>query len=140
VGYIEHFSIGVGATFMNQHTIAFLYGSDFFYAPNEFSNYLIQYNWTIQKLTFANVSPTLGVKGGQCIYTDDYYTWKVASIIPFLGLQYPLTPKVDLIAHAGPSFSFEQSAKRRKPGEIGHYKELLPDVKIGIVFHLSRVR
>jgi hypothetical protein len=139
-GYIEHLAIGAGVTFANQHTVAFFYGSDFVHSPEEFSNYLIQYNWTIHRLRFANISPTVGVKGGQCIYTDDYYTWKVAVLVPFVGLQYPLSNKMDLIVQAGTSFSFEQSVKRKNFGEIGHYKELLPEAKIGIVYNLSRVR
>src|SRR3954463_12654144 len=44
LGYLEHFSLGVGCTFSNKHEIGAFYGSDFFVHPNNFSTLLLQYN------------------------------------------------------------------------------------------------
>lgn len=89
-------------------------------------------------MKFSGITPTIGIKGGHTIYTDDYYTWNLAVFIPFIGVQYPLNRKIDLLVQAGSAFSFEQSAKRISYGEIGHYRQILPEVKAGIVYNFVK--
>jgi hypothetical protein len=137
-GYLEHFSAGIGCSFSSKHTVSLLYGSDFFYHPKNFASYLLQYNLILPRLRFAGITPTIGIKGGHTIYTDDYYRWEVAVIVPFAGLQYPINRKINVVVQAGAVFSFEQSVKRINYGEIGHYKDLLPEIKTGIVYTFSK--
>jgi hypothetical protein len=138
VGYLEHFSAGIGCSFSSKHNVSLLYGSDFFVRPKDFASYLLQYNLILPRLRFAGITPTIGLKGGHTIYTDDYYRWEVAVIIPFAGLQYPINKKINAVVQAGVVFSFEQSVKRIDYGEIGHYKDLLPEIKTGIVYTFSK--
>lgn len=137
-GYTEHFSAGVGCTFSNKHQIAFLYGSNFFSKPREFSTFMVHYNFILKQWRFAGLVPTLGIKGGHVIFTDTYYTWEVATFVPFAGIRYPVNERFYLLVHAGGAFSFEQKVKRLNYGEIGHYRDLLPEIKAGLVFHLAR--
>jgi hypothetical protein len=138
VGYLEHFSAGIGCSFSSKHSVSLLYGSDFFIRPKDFASYLLQYNLILPRLRFAGITPTIGLKGGHTIYTDDYYRWEVAVIVPFAGLQYPINRKINVLVQTGIVFSFEQSVKRINYGEIGHYKDLLPEIKTGIVYTFSK--
>lgn len=138
LGYLEHFSAGIGCSFSAKHAVSLSFGSDFFIRPKDFASYLIQYNLNLPRFRFAGITPTIGIKGGHTIYTDDYYRWEVAVIVPFAGLQYPINKKINVVVQAGAIFSFEQSVKRIDYGEIGHYKDLLPEVKTGIVYTFSK--
>lgn len=137
-GFTEHFSIGVGCTFAETHAITLLYGSDFFYHPKEFSTYMLQYAFAARRWRFSKVTPIVGLKGGHAIFTDKYYTWEVMVFVPFAGLQYPLSGNIDLTLQAGGAISFEQKAERLNYGEIGHYRQYLPELKAGIVYDLKK--
>lgn len=134
VSYIEHFSTGLALTFVDKHTISFLCGTNFFINTYEFSNLMLQYDLRIHRLAFWHLTPKVGIKGGDSIFTDEYYRWKVLNIIPYLGLQRTVRQKTDFFLEVGPAFSFEQKVKRIKSGEIGHYRELLPEFKLGIQY------
>jgi hypothetical protein len=138
LGYLEHLSAGIGCSISSNHTVSLLYGSDFFIRPKDFASYLLQYNLVLPRLGFAGITPSIGIKGGHTIYTDDYYKWEVAVIVPFMGLQYPINRKINAVVQAGAVFSFEQSVTRINYGEIGHYKDFLPEIKTGIVYTLSK--
>lgn len=140
LGYIERFSVGAGLTFLNTHSVTLLYGSTFFYKPKNFGVYLLQYHLRIPKWSFGRLTPLFGVKGGHVVFTDTYYVWEVASVIPFAGLQCPLTGRADLVVQAGTAFSFEQSVKRLNYGEIGHYRDVLPELKVAVVYQVSNRR
>ena len=99
---------------------------------------MLQYNFNVLKWKPAGLTPTFGIKGGHVIFTDTYYTWEVATFVPFIGVKYPVSPWFDLMAHAGGAFSFEQKVKRINYGEIGHYRDILPEIKAGLVFHLTK--
>jgi hypothetical protein len=138
LSYLEHASLGIGCAFSARHTVSFLYGSNFGIHPKDFASYLLQYNWTLPRLTFSRVTPTLGVKGGTTIFSDDYYRWNLLAIVPQIGFQYAVNEKTNLVLQAGAVFSFEQSVKRISYNEIGQYKDLLPEIKIGVVYNLIR--
>lgn len=99
---------------------------------------MLQYNLMLHRAQVINVTPTIGIKGGNMIFTDAYYKWKLVAIIPFIGLHYPVNKQVTTFIQGGCMFSFEQSVKRIKDGEIGHYKDLLPEIKAGIVYNFLR--
>lgn len=137
-GYTEHLSLGIGCTFAEKHTVLLLYGSNCFSRPKNFSTYMLQYNLAINRWEFLNVTPMVGIKGGHAIFTDKYYTWDVAVLIPFVAMQYPVNRNVDLAIQAGGAVSFEQKVKRINYGEIGHYRQFLPEVKTGIVYSFQK--
>jgi hypothetical protein len=60
----------------------------------------------------------------------------VVHVIPFVGITYSVHHKMDLLLDFGGAFSFEQSVERIGEDEIGHYKEVLPEVKVGILYTL----
>ncbi len=99
---------------------------------------MLQYDFSFNKLKFAGVTPRIGVKGGDEIFSDDYYRWKLFSVVPFLGIQHPINGRLDLLVEGGVNYSFEQSVVRLKPGEIGHYKDILPELKVAIHYQLSK--
>ncbi len=136
VSYIEHVSTGVALKWGKNHSVSFLYGSNFFIHTNDFSNLFLQYDLSVPKWKVGKLTPRFGVKGGNSFYTDDYYRWKVVSVIPFFGASLPMGKMFDLVFEAGAAFSFEQTVNRISYGEIGHYRELLPELKAGVVYTL----
>jgi len=140
LGYTEHFSLGIGCTFANKHAVTLLYGSNFFVHPKEFSTYMLEYKLAFRRWALLNGTPSIGVRGGHAIFTDKYYTWEVAVFIPFVSWQYPLNRNVDVAIQAGGAVSFEQKVKRISYGEIGHYRQYLPEVKAGIAYNLKKKR
>jgi hypothetical protein len=139
VGMLEHLSLGVGCNIRARHSIAFLYGSNLFIDPKKFSNYLVQYHYNLPKWSIRNATPLIGFKGGQAIYSDHYYTWQVMVAVPFVGFQFPVFDRLDFVAQGGVAFSFEQSVKRLNYGEIGHYRSILPEARVGLVWRFKRI-
>jgi hypothetical protein len=140
LGYLEHFSLGIGSNFGTRHKVAILYGSDLFIKPKKFSTYTIQYHYDFNGLRVRNATPHFGVKAGRAVYTDTYYTWTVYVLVPFIGVRYPLHANIDFLLQGGAAFSFEQSVKRLRFGEIGHYKSILPEGRLGFVYMIRPSR
>jgi hypothetical protein len=134
LSYIEHVSTGVAFGLGRKHTIMLLVGSNLFINMYEFSNYFIQYDYSFTKWKINNATPRLGVRGGDSHFTDDIYRWHVVHVIPFAGITYPVHAKMNLLVDFGAAFSFEQAVERVGEGEVGHYKELLPEIKVGILY------
>ena len=136
LSYIEHVSTGVAFGLGKRHTVTLLCGSNLFINMYEFSNFFIQYDYAFAKLKFKGTTPRLGIKGGDSHFTDDYYRWHVAHVIPFAGISYSVHTKMELLVEFGAAFSFEQAVDRVGEGEVGHYKELLPEIKVAILYTL----
>jgi hypothetical protein len=135
LSYIEHLSTGVTFSFSEKHHLSLLYGSDFFINTEDFSSYMLQYYLRLNRITFSKITPVMGLKAGYSIYTDDYYKWRLASIVPFIGTNYQLNKKIDVLFDLGAAISRVQSVKRIRQGEIGKYRELLPELKVGILYN-----
>jgi hypothetical protein len=140
VGYLEHFSVGVGCGIGRRHHATLLYGSDLFIQPKNFSTFMAQYSLSLHRLEFLGVLPAIGVKGGGVIYSDEYYRWNLAVVIPFIELQCSVRRNTSLFLQGGAQLSFEQTVERLSYGEIGHYKELLPEIKAGVVYNFCTVK
>lgn len=140
VSYIEHISTGI--TFRNgkNHSFTALYGSNLFINTKNFSNLFVQYDLSIPRWTVRGTIPRVGVKGGNSFYTNEYYRWKVVSLIPYVGARYPINDNFQLLFEAGPVYSFEQYVQRIKPGEIGHYRYLLLELKVALSYSLFKGR
>lgn len=138
LSYIEHVSTGVTVNFGKKHAISFLCGTNFFTKMNDFRNLFLQYEYSFTRWKVAGAVFHLGVKGGDSYFTDDYYRWHVIHAIPFAGLTRPLNGRTKIFLDAGAAFSFEQSVERIQQGEYGHYRELLPEIKIGMAYNLTQ--
>lgn len=136
VGYLEHFTTGIGVEFSNKHQLSLLYGSNFFYKTSDFSSLLLQYDCKFNKLNFNGFTPKLGIKGGYSVYTNTYYRWNVLMLVPFVGVNRPLSKKLDLAFDLGLAVSHELSLERISYGEFGTYRKYLPEVKIGLLYTL----
>jgi hypothetical protein len=135
-GYIEHLSTGIGISFGNKHQLFFLYGSNLFIKPADFSSLMLQYQRLIHRSDLLRVNFNVGLKGGYAIYTNRYYQWKLVTVIPYLGASYNLGDKTELFIEGGAAFNQVLSLKRRDYGEIGTYRDLLPEFKVGLLFRL----
>jgi hypothetical protein len=138
VSYLEHLSTGITFHLGKKHNVSLLYGSNLFIDTYYFSNQFIQYDREIPKWKIRNVTPRLGVKGGNSFYSNPYYRWKVVSVIPFAGISYPVSARTEFLAECGVAFAFEQTVQRRSLGEMGHYKELLPEFKVALLYTLTK--
>ena len=137
-GYLEHFSLGGTLELNERHNLSLLYGSNFFIKPKEFSSILLQYDLEFPRWRFASFTPLAGLKGGYAIFTNENYQWQVISVVPFLGIYYPLNSQMVVRLESGPVISFEQAAKRLNYNEIGYYKPLLPEIKITMLYTLFK--
>lgn len=136
ISYIEHFSAGITFSFSDKHDLSVIYGSDFFFNQKDFLNILLQYNYNLTRLNFAGITPAMGIKGGYAIYSNKYYRWEMTEIIPFTRFIYLLKEKISLFFDAGVTISIEHSVERISYGEIGMYREYLPEFKLGLNFKL----
>jgi hypothetical protein len=136
ISYIEHFSAGMTFSFSDKHDLSVLYGSDFFFNQRDFLNILLQYNYNLTGLNFAGFTPAIGIKGGYAIYSNKYYRWELTEIIPFARFKYQLKEKIELFLDAGVAVSIEHSMERISYGEIGMYRQYLPELKLGLNFRL----
>lgn len=136
ISYTEHLSTGLTLSFSEKHNISLLYGSNFFIKPKDFSTYMLQYHLKLNSMSFGRITPAIGIKGGHVIYSDEYYRWEMFTIIPFAGLHYRVNERLDIVMDLGLAISFEQSAQRISYGEIGKYRDLLPEIKIGTHYRL----
>jgi hypothetical protein len=136
ISYIEHFSLGVTLSFSERHNLSLLYGSNAFIKPQDFSSFMLQYELLLKRINFARITPKIGIEGGYSIYTNDYYQWNLINIVPFIGFNYQVNNKIEIPINLGVVISHEQSVKRITYGNIGKYKEYLPEIKFGIVFKL----
>lgn len=138
ISYIEHFSAGITFDFSEKQAISLFYGSNFLVNPNYFSSYMLEYDRFIKQIKFFGITPKIGIKGGYSIFTDEYYKWRLIVIVPFIGFNYHITNKTEAFIDLGITYSREESLRRIKYGEIGSYKDYLPEIKIGLYFNLSR--
>jgi hypothetical protein len=136
MSYIEHFSAGVTLSFSEKHHISLLYGSDFFIKTKDFSSYMLQYEFILNPVKFAKVAPKTGLKGGYSVYTSEYYRWEVLTVVPFAGVNYRMNPKMNVFLDGGVAISRALSVTRISFGEIGKYREFLPEIKVGIRHNL----
>jgi hypothetical protein len=138
ISYIEHLSTGLTFHIGKKHNFSLLYGSNLFIRTYYFSNQFVQYDREIPKWKLGNFTPHIGVKGGNSLFTNSYYRWKVVSVIPFAGMSRPVSARMDLRVEAGVAFAFEQTVKRISLGEMGLYKERLPEFKAALLYTLSK--
>jgi hypothetical protein len=138
VSYIEHLSTGVTVQFRQKHNVSVLVGTNAFVRTYYFYNAFLQYDRAFMKWKWKYMVPRIGIKGGNSVYTNKYYRWKVVSLIPFIGATVPLRDRLDLLLEAGAAYSLEQEVTRRSFGEIGHYRSPLPEVKLAVLLSLSR--
>jgi hypothetical protein len=134
VGYAEHLSTGITVAVKKNDSFSFLYGSNLFLKPRDFSTLYFQYEHTVPLLTFNKLVPAAGIKFGYTVFSDNYYRWKVVSAVPFISLSRNITSSVELGTEAGLIVSRIESVTRVNYGEIGNYKRYLPELKVLIRF------
>jgi hypothetical protein len=135
-GYLEHFITGAGVKFNDESSAGFRYGSDFFINPRSFSSFSLQYE---RKMSCLHVDPfylDYGLKGGYTVYSNKYYRWKLVFLVPVVGLKYHLSERMTLGVQGGMSVNRELSAERLGWGEIGWYREFLPEFNFSLSYDL----
>jgi hypothetical protein len=136
ISYIEHISTGIVLKLNENELVSFIYGSNFFIKTQEFSSYMLQYEYLLHNYTFKKCIPNIGIKGGYAIYTNEFYKWKLIDLVPFIGSTYLINNRIELSGDIGITISRELSMKRVSDGEIGWYKHVLPEFKIAISYNL----
>jgi hypothetical protein len=139
VGYLEHFAVGTTLAIRERSSFTLSYGSNFFYKPRDFSTLYAQYDRVLPLLAFGKVIPGAGLKAGQSVFTDNFYKWKVNSVVPFMSVSGRLSELLQIGAEAGLAISRIQSVTRISYGEIGKYKRYLPEVKLSLRYRLLKL-
>jgi hypothetical protein len=135
-GYLEHFITGAGVKFKDGSSAGFRYGSNFFVNPGSFSSFSMQYERSVNRLQLEPFHLTYGLKGGYAIYSNSYYRWKLVFLNPFAGMNYQLNERMTLGVQAGLSVNRDLSAERLKWGEIGWYRDYLPEFNFSLSYDL----
>lgn len=130
--YLEHFSVGIGLNIKENHKISALFGSNLFVNMSKFAVYQMQYEYPNQFKRKYLLN--FGLKGGYSIYSNRYYKWDLLSIAPISNVKYRIKDKVVLALTIGATFSKVLEQKRLESGEIGWYRELLPEFKISLSY------
>ena len=65
---------------------------------------------------------------------DEFYKWKVISLIPSISRQYSISQKLSVSVDAGPSFNIVLYNKRKTFMEVGWPYHVLPDFRIRLIF------
>lgn len=133
-GYLEHLSTGIGCRFKDNHRIFLSYGSNFYINTKEFSSIQLQYEYPNKipnkfKLNY-------GIKGGYSIYSNNYYRWRLITLTPILNFNLKLSDKLIFVSTIGLTYSRAIEMKRLANGEIGWYKEFLPELKFSMIYDL----
>jgi hypothetical protein len=105
--YLEHLSLGGTFELNERQSISILYGSNFFIKPKDFSSFLLQYALDFPEKKIGNFTPLTGLKSGYAIYTNENYKWQVITVVPFIGVSYPLNEKLNIRVESGAAISFE---------------------------------
>jgi hypothetical protein len=137
VGYLERFSVGAAVLRNNSSSWSLTYGSKFFYKTQTFSSYFVTYA-RVFPYEFGGVRPGLGIKAGHTRFEDDYYRWKVISLVPIVEFQKNFSESTTVGVHAGIAMSKIQSVVRVDYGEIGKYRRYLPELEIYARYKLLR--
>jgi hypothetical protein len=136
VGYLEHFITGAGVGFKNGSSAGFRYGSNFFVNPCSFSSFSLQYERSLPHISMEPFHLDYGLKGGYAIYSNTYYRWKLVFLVPFAGLNYQLNENMTFGLQVGFSVNRDLSAERLEWGEIGWYREFLPEFNFSLSYVL----
>jgi hypothetical protein len=136
ISYIEHFSTGITFCFSDKHNLSVLYGSNLFIKPLEFSNVLLQYDFLVNRINLAGITPGIGIKTGYSLYTNKYYKWHLISTVPFIRLNHKLSNTFELNLDLGTVITYEFAVKRISYNEIGMYRTYLPEIKLCLVYKL----
>jgi hypothetical protein len=139
VGYLEHFTVGTTLAIRERSSFTLSFGSNIFYKPHDFATLYAQYERAFPSLAFGKAIPGVGLKAGQTVFTDDFYQWKVNSVVPFVSVSRRLSDVVQIGAEAGLAISRIQSVTRISYGEIGKYKQYLPEVKLSLRYRLLKL-
>jgi hypothetical protein len=132
-GYSEHFSTGISLE-LKHHSLFFDYGSNLFINTDRFSSKLAGYKYIFNPVLNNSIYPTVGLKAGYAVFTDAYYHWELAELIPFIGGQYNINHRMQLFAETGLLVSHELSQERISYGNIGNYRTYLPEIRFGLNF------
>lgn len=133
-GYLEHFSTGIGLKIKDNHKITVLFGSNLLMDLDKFAVYQMQYEYPnkFKKKYLIN----FGLKGGYSIYSNKYYKWELLSITPISNFKYRLKNELFFVFTLGITYSKVLKVKRIELGEIGWYRELLPEIKLSLLYDL----
>lgn len=131
-GYLEHFSTGVGLKIKENHKISFILGSNFFMNLNKFAAYQLQYEYP--NLFKRKLLLNFGLKGGYSIYSNRYNKWELLSVTPISNLKYRLKDNLSFVTTLGLTYSKILKEERLEMGEIGWYREFLPEIKIALLY------
>ena len=87
-------------------------------------------------MKFGQVTPETGIKSGYSVYTNQYYQWKLLTVVPYVGLERAISEKWSLAMDLGMVYSRTLSMRRLNYGEVGWYKEYLPEIKLAVSYTL----
>ncbi len=138
--YLEHFSAGPIVEWRSRHSVSVRYGSNFFYQPANFSTFFAEYQRSILPGNLHRLIPAAGIKIGYTIFTDEYYRWNIVSVVPLFSLRYRASDRLDLVAGSGVAICRIESVTRIHFGEIGKYKQYLPEFNVAIHYSMRRMK
>lgn len=140
-GFYEGFNIGA---FYNPRTIAHSAGLSFGYSGffNKKKDYIAvtaEYKIAIMRSRINEYNEYKWHLDGKIMYwylEDEFYIWKVGSVIPSLARYFSIGKKIGILADAGVSFNLVLYNKRKTYKEAGWPYHYLPNFRIIVMVSL----
>ena len=140
-GFYEGINLGLGYNCKDEHyNSGFMIGFDNFTVKNQrtyaltlYINHAVLYDKICRNNRFR-----YHLSGKTILWqlTDDYYLWRVVSIVPSARCGFQLTQRMEMFFDLGPSFNFVLYNERKTFKEVGWPYHVMPDASITFNFRL----
>jgi len=135
-GFYEGINLGAGYNFNKICSTGIMFGYDNFstkdqetYAVTLYFNYAVFY---IRKKTCNKLRYYINGKTIFWQLTDDYYKWRVLSLVPSAGCGFVISGRMELLLDLGPSFNVVLQNERKTFKEVGWPYHVMPNASISL--------
>lgn len=135
-GFYECINAGVGYYFNDNCNTGFMFGYDNFsvkdqetYAITLYFNHAVFYN---RNNGCKKIRYYLNGKSILWQLTDDYYIWRVISIVPSARCGFEINRRIELLLDMGPSFNIVLHNERKTFKEVGWPYHVMPNASVSL--------
>jgi hypothetical protein len=137
-GFYEGFSIGCKYNFKsNSQSLDISFGtSNFNFSNKKHYTFCTEHNFAIMRQRKINDSEFRWYLTNKLIYwnlEDEYYIWKVISLIPSISRQFKITHYIKFLLDTGLAFNITLFSKRKTYTTIGWPYHVMPNARILIL-------
>ena len=138
-GYYEGLNLGGEFYFLSgKRSVSGSFGYDVFHQNGQESYALsIAFNQAVFQSITNSKDEFKWRLNNKILYTrieDDYYLWRILSLIPSLNRRMLINDKIKISVDLGPSFNIVLTNFRKTYREVGWPYHVMPDLRVLIIF------